>query len=101
MSTFEVVELPLVVDRANLIGIEVRVIFSICDSGLFTPRAFPQLVKHPEVLISLQITLVMLDRCVDAYGFERRFFPTGYNVPSSETRKSVNNKILKLREPWL
>lgn len=53
MSTFEVVELSLVVDRADFIGIKVRIILSICDSGLFTPRALPQFVKHSEILISL------------------------------------------------
>ena len=53
MSTFEVVELPLVIDRADLIGIKVRIVLSICDSGIFTPRSFPQFVKHSEILISL------------------------------------------------
>ena len=91
MSTFEVVELPLVIDRADLIGIKVRIVLSICDSGIFTPRSFPQFVKHSEILISLKVTLVVLNGCVDAYGFERRFLPTGYDVPSIKVRKSVTH----------
>jgi hypothetical protein len=80
-----------VVDRADLIGIKVRIILAICNGGIFTPRPFPQLVKHPEILISLQITLVVLNWGINAYCFECRFFPTGYNVPSGKVRILVTN----------
>ena len=93
VSTLEVVKFPLVVDRANFVRVKVRIILSVCDGGLFTPRAFPQLVKHSEILISLQITLVVFDRGIDADGFERCFLPTGHNVPSGKVRKSVTQPL--------
>jgi hypothetical protein len=82
-----------VVDSANFVRIKVRIILSVCDGGLFTPRAFPQLVKHSEILISLQIALIVFDWSVDANGFKRRFLPTGDNVPSDRVNKSVTHML--------
>jgi hypothetical protein len=99
VSTLEVVKFALVVDRPNLIRVKVCIVLSVCNGGIFTPRAFPQLVKYPKVLIGLQITLVMLNRSVDAYSFERRFLPTSNNVPSSKVHV-ISDKSLTLDEPW-
>lgn len=82
MSTFEVVVFAFVDDCADLVRIEVRIVLSVCNSGVLTPRPFPQLIEHSEILISLQVTLVMLDWCIDANGFESRFLPAGNNVPA-------------------
>jgi hypothetical protein len=87
VSTLEVVKFPLVVDRADLVRVKVRIILSVCNGCLLTPRAFPQFVEHSEILISLQITLIMLDGGVDANGFKRRFLPTGYDVPSGKAHE--------------
>lgn len=93
MSTLEVVELSLVIDRPDLVRIEIYIVLSICDGGTFTPRAFPKFVKNSEILIGLQIALVMLDRGVDANGFERRFLPTGDDVPSGKASISVKTVL--------
>lgn len=53
MSTLEVVELSLVIDRSNLVRIEICIVLLICDGGIFIPRAFPEFVEHSEILISL------------------------------------------------
>lgn len=101
MPTFEVVEFALVVDRANFVRVEVCIVLSVCNGGVLTPRSFPQFVKHSEILISLQITLVMLYRRIDADGFERCFLPTGDDVPSVEGRRLATHLRPKMTpELW-
>lgn len=83
MSTFEVVVSAFVVDGANFVWIEIRIILMICDGGLVTPRPFPKFVKHSQVLVGLKVALVVLNRRVDAYCFERCFLPACNNVPAA------------------
>jgi hypothetical protein len=82
MATLEVVVFPLVVDGTDLIGIKVRIVLTVCDGGVLAPGSFPEFVENPEVLVGLQITLVVLDWCVDADGFEGCFLPTRDDVPA-------------------
>ena len=87
MSTFEIVVFALVVDGANLVGIEICVVLVVRNGGLVAPRSFPELVEDSEILIGLQISLVVLDWRVDAYGFEGCFLPTGDNVPTVQRER--------------
>ena len=87
MSTFEIVVFAFVVDGTDLVRVEVCVVLAICDGGILAPRSFPELVEYSEVLVSLQITLIVLDWCVDANGFEGCFLPTGDNVPTVQRER--------------
>ena len=87
MSTFEIVVFALVVDGTNFVRVEVCVVLAICDGGILAPRSFPELVEDSEVLVSLQVTLVVLDWCVDANGLEGCFLPAGDNVPTVQRER--------------
>lgn len=87
MSTFEIVVLSFMVDGTDLIRVEVCVVLVICDGGVLTPRSFPELVEDSEVLVSLQITLVVFDWCVNANGLEGCFLPAGDNVPTVQRER--------------
>jgi hypothetical protein len=87
VATLEVVVLAFVVDGTNLIGIEVRIVLTVCDGGVLTPGPFPEFVENPEILVGLQIALVVLDRRVDSDSFEGCFLPTRDDVPAARGEK--------------
>jgi hypothetical protein len=82
VTTFEIVVLAFVVDGTDLIRIKERIVLTVYDGGVLAPGPFPEFVENPQVLIGLQITLVVLDRRVDADSFEGCFLPTRDDVPA-------------------
>ena len=92
MSTLQIVVLSVVIDSSHEIRIDVHIIVFVFNESVATPRAFPELIQHSEILVCLAIPLIVFDWRVDPNSFESGFLPGCYDVPNNPLVRSQRNR---------